>query len=210
MRIALIVSIVLHLLFMMFCGHDLRATTHSEVMDVEIVPANEMPAPVEEPKANTDFVSSKPQEHDAKPEKQSSGPTAERPTPEQSWFRLAAEQGDPRAQFLLGFLYAAGPNFYFPYMNSGLVRGHKVPHPYRRPQRSGQTNRLATALRRPKGEPPPPHFATLRHICVARRISHPPARALEARTMAKVITQAGQILTTINFHIWVGLIIKQI
>jgi hypothetical protein len=91
MRVALIVSIMLHVLFMLFSGHELRATTHGEVMDVEIVPANEMPAPVNEPKADPDpassnepkadtaSVPSKPQEPEAKPEKQSSESTAERP-----------------------------------------------------------------------------------------------------------------------------------
>ena len=44
MRIALIISIMLHVLFMVFSGHDLRATTHGEVMNVDIVPANEAPA----------------------------------------------------------------------------------------------------------------------------------------------------------------------
>jgi outer membrane biosynthesis protein TonB len=43
LRIALIVSIVGHVVFFALSAHDLRPTTHGESMDVQLVPANEVP-----------------------------------------------------------------------------------------------------------------------------------------------------------------------
>jgi hypothetical protein len=94
MRIALIASIMLHVLFVLFSNHDLRATTHGKVMDVDIVPANEVPAAVEEPKADTESAPSKPQktepapsksqEPEAKPKTQISDPSVPQPPAKQS------------------------------------------------------------------------------------------------------------------------------
>ncbi|MFZ0838951.1 MAG: hypothetical protein WAM77_15940, partial [Xanthobacteraceae bacterium] len=89
MRIALIGSIILHVLFMVLSGHDLRVTTHGQVMDVDIVPASEVPVAVEEPKADTESAPSKSQQPEAKPETRISEPSVPQPPAEQS---VAREQ----------------------------------------------------------------------------------------------------------------------
>ncbi|MBV8510475.1 MAG: hypothetical protein JO289_09945 [Xanthobacteraceae bacterium] len=92
MRIALIVSIILHVLFMIFSGHDLLATTHGEVIKVDIVPANEAPAPLEETKPDKDAIESKPEVAQAKPETQLSERGSERAPAEQQTARDRTEK----------------------------------------------------------------------------------------------------------------------
>ena len=87
MRIALIISIILHVLFMVFSGHDLRATTHGEVIKVDIVPANEAPAPIEETKPDKDPAESKPEVAESKPETPVSERSSERAPAEQQTAR---------------------------------------------------------------------------------------------------------------------------
>jgi hypothetical protein len=95
MRVALIVSIILHVLFMVFSGHDLRATTHGEVINVDIVPANEIPTPVEETKPDKDPAEFKPEAAESKPETPVSEPSRERAPAEQ---RPAPEQAKKPSQ----------------------------------------------------------------------------------------------------------------
>jgi hypothetical protein len=100
MRIAPIVSISLHVLFMLFSGHELRATTHGEVMNVDIVPANEAPLPIEEPKPDQDPAPLNPQKPEAKPETRVSEPSAERTAAEPRTAQAEEakpSQGPPRA-----------------------------------------------------------------------------------------------------------------
>jgi hypothetical protein len=52
MRLALIISIIGHVLFMLFSDRDLRPTASGEVMHVDLVPANEAPPAVTEAKAD--------------------------------------------------------------------------------------------------------------------------------------------------------------
>jgi hypothetical protein len=64
MRIALIVSIIAHVLFVTFSARDLRPTSHGETMTVDLVPANEAPAVSAAPKSDPSATQSK----EAKPE----------------------------------------------------------------------------------------------------------------------------------------------
>ncbi|MGA7612333.1 MAG: hypothetical protein WCD82_03015 [Xanthobacteraceae bacterium] len=64
MRIALIVSIIAHVLFVTFSARDLRPTSHGETMTVDLVPANEAPAASAAPKSDPSAAQSK----EAKPE----------------------------------------------------------------------------------------------------------------------------------------------
>src|SRR5262249_2269550 len=74
-RMALVISIIGHVLFMAFSVRDLRPTSHGEVMTVDLVPANEAPAAVAQPKTDAASQSAA----------QKTDPNADRPAaPEQS------------------------------------------------------------------------------------------------------------------------------
>jgi outer membrane biosynthesis protein TonB len=92
MRIALIVSIIAHVMFMLFSGQDLRTTTHGQVVDVDLVPANEVPI-VPGPKAHDELPSAKAEEPEPKPETPVAEPTAKPPAAAQSVAR--AENSKP-------------------------------------------------------------------------------------------------------------------
>jgi outer membrane biosynthesis protein TonB len=61
LRIALIVSIVGHVVFFALSAHDLRPTTHGESMDVQLVPANEAPGGPQERAGESANAQTKPQ-----------------------------------------------------------------------------------------------------------------------------------------------------
>jgi hypothetical protein len=61
LRIALIVSIVGHVVFFALSAHDLRPTTHGESMDVQLVPASEAPGGPQEHAGESADAKSKPQ-----------------------------------------------------------------------------------------------------------------------------------------------------
>jgi hypothetical protein len=71
MRLALILSIIAHVVFVTFSARDLRPTAHGEAMTVDLVPANEAPAGTE-PKTDASAEQSK----DAKPEPKADAPSA--------------------------------------------------------------------------------------------------------------------------------------
>jgi outer membrane biosynthesis protein TonB len=64
MRIALILSIIGHVLFVTFSARDLRPTAHGDSMTVDLIPANEAPGVAAAPKSDA----SAEQSNDAKPE----------------------------------------------------------------------------------------------------------------------------------------------
>ena len=64
MRIALILSIIGHVLFVTFSAHDLRPTAHGDSMTVDLIPANQAPDVAPAPETDASAERSK----DAKPE----------------------------------------------------------------------------------------------------------------------------------------------
>jgi len=64
MRIALILSIIGHVLFVTFSAHDLRPTAHGDSMTVDLIPANQAPDVAAAPETDASAERSK----DAKPE----------------------------------------------------------------------------------------------------------------------------------------------
>jgi hypothetical protein len=90
MRLALIVSIIGHVLFMMFSDRDLQPTASGEVMHVDLVPANEAPPEVNAPKAD-DSAQAKDEKPVAKAE-----PKSEKPPWEEK--PLAAKPTSPPPQ----------------------------------------------------------------------------------------------------------------
>ncbi|MBV8744994.1 MAG: hypothetical protein JO134_08140 [Xanthobacteraceae bacterium] len=95
MRLALIVSIIGHVLFMLFSDRDLRPTASGEVMHVDLVPANEAPPEVSAPKAD-DSAQAKAETPVAKPDPKSEKPVSEKPAWEEK--PLAAKPANPPAQ----------------------------------------------------------------------------------------------------------------
>ncbi|MBV8513577.1 MAG: hypothetical protein JOZ94_12500 [Xanthobacteraceae bacterium] len=75
MRLALIVSIIGHVLLMLFSDRDLRPTASGEVMHVDLVPANEAPPGMTEAKAD-DQAQAKAEKPVAKPDPKSEQPTS--------------------------------------------------------------------------------------------------------------------------------------
>jgi outer membrane biosynthesis protein TonB len=90
MRLALIISIIGHVLFMMFSDRDLRPTASGEVMHVDLVPANEAPPGVNEAKAD-DQAQAEAEKPVAKPD-----PKSEKPPWEEK--PLAAKPASPPPQ----------------------------------------------------------------------------------------------------------------
>jgi len=95
MRLALIVSIIGHMLFVMFSDRDLRPTASGEVMHVDLVPANEAPPEVSAPKAD-DSGQAKDEKPVAKPDPKSEKPLSEKPAWEEK--PLAAKPASPPPQ----------------------------------------------------------------------------------------------------------------
>jgi outer membrane biosynthesis protein TonB len=81
MRLALIVSIIAHVLLMLFSDRDLRPTASGEVMHVDLVPANEAPPETGAPKAD-DSQQAKAETPVAKPDPKSEKPQSEKPQSE--------------------------------------------------------------------------------------------------------------------------------
>jgi hypothetical protein len=81
MRLALIVSIIAHVLLMLFSDRDLRPTASGEVMHVDLVPANEAPAGATEAKAD-DQAQAAAEKPVAKPDPKSEQPQLEKPQSE--------------------------------------------------------------------------------------------------------------------------------
>jgi len=81
MRLALIVSIIAHVLLMLFSDRDLRPTASGEVMHVDLVPANEAPPETGAPKAD-DSQQAKAEKPVAKPDPKSEKPQSEKPQSE--------------------------------------------------------------------------------------------------------------------------------
>src|SRR6478609_4002387 len=100
MRLALIVSIIAHVLLMLFSDRDLRPTASGEVMHVDLVPENEAPPETGAPKAD-DSQQAKAETPVAKPEPKSEKPQSEKPQSEKPpWEEkpLAAKPASPRPQ----------------------------------------------------------------------------------------------------------------
>jgi hypothetical protein len=101
MRLALIISIIGHMLFMLFSDRDLRPTASGEVMHVDLVPANEAPPAVNEAKAD-DQAQANAEKPVAKPDPKSEKlaakpePKSEKPAWEEK--PLAAKPASPPAQ----------------------------------------------------------------------------------------------------------------
>jgi hypothetical protein len=76
MRIALIVSIIAHVLFVSFSARDLRPTSHGETMTVDLVPANEAPAANAAPKSDASAEQSKEAKPEPKPDQPSTTPAS--------------------------------------------------------------------------------------------------------------------------------------
>jgi hypothetical protein len=77
MRIALILSIIAHVVFVTFSARDLRPTAHGEAMTVDLVPANEAPSG---PTLETKDEASAAQAKDAKPELKAAIPSSSQAT----------------------------------------------------------------------------------------------------------------------------------
>jgi outer membrane biosynthesis protein TonB len=100
MRLALIVSIIAHVLLMLFSDRDLRPTASGEVMHVDLVPANEAPPETGAPKAD-DSQQAKAEAPVAKPDPKSEKPQSEKPQSEKPpWEEkpLAAKPASPPQQ----------------------------------------------------------------------------------------------------------------
>jgi hypothetical protein len=69
MRIAVILSIIGHVLFVTFSARDLRPTAHGDSMTVDLIPANEAPGVAAAPKSDVSAEKS----NDAKPEPKADG-----------------------------------------------------------------------------------------------------------------------------------------
>jgi hypothetical protein len=95
MRLALIISIIGHVLLMLFSDRDLRPTASGEVMHVDLVPANEAPPEVNAPKAD-DSAQAKAETPVAKPDPKSEKPQSEKPAWEEK--PLAAKPASPPPQ----------------------------------------------------------------------------------------------------------------
>jgi hypothetical protein len=76
MRLALIVSIIGHVLFMLFSGRDFQPTASGEVMHVDLVPANEAPPAGNEAKPD-DSAQAKAEKSVPKPDPKSEKPAWE-------------------------------------------------------------------------------------------------------------------------------------
>jgi hypothetical protein len=97
MRIALIVSIIGHVLFVTLSVRDLRPTAHGETMDVEIVAANEVPSATGGPKANDPLSSSKAEQPEPKADEAKSEPPAPKSNPSQPHTKTAQPKPEPKA-----------------------------------------------------------------------------------------------------------------
>jgi outer membrane biosynthesis protein TonB len=100
MRLALIVSIIGHVLLMLFSDRDLRPTASGEVMHVDLVPANEAPPETGAPKAD-DSQQAKAEQPVAKPDPKSEKPQSAKPQSEKPpWEEkpLAAKPASPPQQ----------------------------------------------------------------------------------------------------------------
>jgi hypothetical protein len=101
MRLALIISIIGHLLFVLFSDRDLRPTASGEVMHVDLVPANEAPPEVSAPKAD-DSAQAKADKPVAKPDPKSEQPTSEekleKPKSEEKQATASAKPAAPLQQ----------------------------------------------------------------------------------------------------------------
>jgi hypothetical protein len=97
MRLALIVSIIAHVLLMLFSDRDLRPTASGEVMHVDLVPANEAPPETGAPKPD-DSQQATAEKPLAKPDPKSEKPQSEKPQSEKPpWEEkpLAAKPASP-------------------------------------------------------------------------------------------------------------------
>ena len=134
MRLALIISIVGHMLFVLFSDRDLRPTASGEVMHVDLVPANEAPPEVSAPKAD-DSAQAKAETPVAKPDPKSEKPQSEKPKSEKpAWEEkpLAAKPSSPPPQ--------------------------PAPAPAKAPQPSLAMD-LAKQMTQPRPQPPQPQLA---------------------------------------------------
>ncbi len=90
MRAALIISIIGHVLFMLFTDRDLRPTAHGEVMTVDLVRSDEVPG-AKDPKGDDAATQAKAEKPEAKPE-----PQADKPAQPQT--AKASPKPEPQAQ----------------------------------------------------------------------------------------------------------------
>ncbi len=90
MRAALIISIIGHVLFMLFTDRDLRPTAHGEVMNVDLVRSDEVPG-AKEPKGDDAATQAKAEKPEPKPE-----PKADKPAEPQT--AKAAPKPEPKTQ----------------------------------------------------------------------------------------------------------------
>jgi hypothetical protein len=97
MRIALIVSIIGHVLFVTLSVRDLRPTAHGETMDVEIVAANEVPSATGGLKANDPLSPSKAEQPEPKADEAKSEPPAPKSNPSQPAPKTAQPKPEPKA-----------------------------------------------------------------------------------------------------------------
>jgi hypothetical protein len=135
MRLALIVSIIGHMLFVLFSDHDLRPTASGEVMHVDLVPANEAPPEVSAPKAD-DSAQAKAEKPVAKPE-----PKSEKPPWEEK--PLAAKPASPPPQQASAPAKAAQPS-----LATDLAKQMSQPQPQSQPAQP--------QLAQPQSTPAPP------------------------------------------------------
>ncbi len=104
MRLALIASIIGHVLFMLFSDRDLRPTASGEVMHVDLVPANEAPPAATEAKAD-DSSQTKAEKPVAKPD-----PKSEKPSSEEKQMASPAKPAAPPVQQASAPAKAAQPS----------------------------------------------------------------------------------------------------
>ena len=98
MRLALIISIIGHVLLMLFSDRDLRPTASGEVMHVDLVPANEAPPGVTEAKADGQAQAKADDQAQAKAEKPIAKPDPKSEKPPWEEKPLAAKPASPPAQ----------------------------------------------------------------------------------------------------------------
>jgi hypothetical protein len=98
MRLALIISIIGHMLFVLFSDRDLRPTASGEVMHVDLVPANEAPPAATEAKGDDQAQAKADDQAQAKAEKPVAKPEPKSEKPPWEEKPLAAKPASPPPQ----------------------------------------------------------------------------------------------------------------
>jgi outer membrane biosynthesis protein TonB len=150
MRIALIGSIIAHVLFVTFTSHDLWPTSHGEEMTVDLVPANEAPSgPPLDTKSDTSESAAKDAKAGQAPDKASPSQTST-PAGKPESKTNAAKAPDTKA-----------PDTKTPEAKPPETKAQETKTPEAKPAetKTAQTKPAPTAAKAPEQKPPQPQQA---------------------------------------------------